>query len=74
MPPPTALNVVNFVNFLNFMWLFGNFWQNHRLAPHPGGLAPLPMGNPVSAPGVVLILANVVFLSWLSGHFGKIIG
>ena len=29
---------------------FGTFWQNCRLAPPPGGLAPLPTGNPGSAP------------------------
>ena len=27
--------------FHNFMQFFGNFWQNRRLAPSPGGLAPL---------------------------------
>ena len=29
---------------------FGNFWQNRRLAPPPGGLAPLPTGNPGFVP------------------------
>ena len=42
--PPTAQN------FLNFMQFFGKFWQNRRLAPLPGGLAPPRTGNPGSAP------------------------
>ena len=42
--PPTAQNLVNFMQF------FGKFWQNRRLAPPSGGLAPPPMGKPGSAP------------------------
>ena len=33
------------------MQLFGKFWQNHSLAPPPGGLAPPHAWNPGSAPG-----------------------
>ena len=43
-PPPTAQTFVIFIQFL------GKFWQNHRLAPPPGGLALPPIGNPGSAP------------------------
>ena len=32
-----------------FHAVFWKFWQNHRLAPHPGGLALPPTGNPGSA-------------------------
>ena len=33
-----------------FHAVFGKFWQYHRLASPPGGLAPPPTGNPGSAP------------------------
>ena len=39
-------------NVLNFMCFFGNFWQNHGLAPPPGGLVLLPTGNLGSAPAI----------------------
>ena len=42
--PPTAQNVLISCSF------FGKFWQNHRLASSPGGLAPPPTGNSGSAP------------------------
>ena len=37
--------------FSQFHAVFRKIWQNHMLAP-PGGLAPLPMRNPGSAPGM----------------------
>ena len=37
--------------FSQFHAVFRKIWQNHMLAPL-GGLAPPPMGNPGSAPGV----------------------
>ena len=40
-------------NFLNFMPFFGKFWQNHRLASPPRGLAPPATGNPGSASGTL---------------------
>ena len=45
-PPPTDQN---FLNFMHFFDKFGKFvcWR-----PPPGGLAPPPMGNPESAPGL----------------------
>ena len=50
-------------NFRNFMQFFGNFWQNCRLVPPPGGLAPPPVENPGSASAQVEIapLANFFF-------------
>ena len=37
--------------FSQFHAVFHKIWQNHMLAPLPGGLAPPPTGNPGSAPG-----------------------
>ena len=45
-------------NFLKLMWFFGNFCQNHMLAPPPRGLAPPPTGNPGSAPALDYGLAD----------------
>ena len=48
-PSPTAHN------FLHFMQFCGKLWQNRRLAPPPGGLAPPPAGNPGSAPEMCVV-------------------
>ena len=39
--------------FSQFHAVFRKFWQNHRLAPLPGGLAPPPTENPGSVPDSV---------------------
>ena len=47
--------------FFQFHTVFGKIWQKCMLAP-PGGLAPLPRGNPGSATARVLKLVVVVEL------------
>ena len=34
-PPPPQTNISNFRNFLHFMQVFGKFWKNCMLRPHP---------------------------------------
>ena len=44
--------------FSQFHAVFREIWQNHMLAPPPGGLAPPPTGNPGSAPEVVMFMES----------------
>ena len=62
-PPPTAQN------FLNFMQFFGNFGKIICWSPLPGGLAPPPTGNPVSAPAIYL-QCSLLFRSWDVSKYG----
>ena len=61
-------------NFLNFMQFWGKIWQICMLAPPPGGMAPLPTGNPGSASVKASdantgIIANLVwFVKTPNGH------
>ena len=45
-PPPTWPKIFA----ISCSFFLGKCWQNHRLAPPPGGLAPLLQENPGSAP------------------------
>ena len=46
--------------FSQFHAFFGKFWQYHRLAPPPGGLAHPPTGNPGSAPDFNYLVCRII--------------